>query len=205
MGSIGCAVVVIINKKGFDLFSLVFLGWMLLSFIAITKSSETKAIVVWNIILLVADSIVDIFSMGTHLPQWLQNLSILPFQFSSSSQIGVISYWVLLWGIALPNRTLAMLDTSSSIHLGKIALFTAVIGLHITFVEDVIYFALLGYPPFASTPPQNYSYLPHLFGIHHWTAPLVWKLSSIGCAVYVLAAVIAIVESKKHPLLNIKK
>lgn len=194
VGTIGSAVVVTVQKGGVDLFLPILLGWFVLSIFSIQNTHNAKNFVMWNIILIVADSILDVFAMGLHFPHWIHAPLVLPWRSASPGQSWTIIYWIFLWGIAVPNRTLALLDRVKLGH-SKIVLFVAVIGLHVTFVEDVIYFALLGYLPFVSTPPLNYDYLPHLFGIH-WTAQYVWLMSEIGCAFYVLAAIVALVDEK---------
>jgi hypothetical protein len=197
--TIAFTIVGVVDKGAFDLFVPVVVGWLALSFLAISRVRGAVSFALWNVVLLLADSVLDILAMGTHLPSWMSTPFVVPWGESSIAQLGVIAYWVLLWGIAMPNRALAMLDRIDSIgEASRVLMLLAVIGLHVTFVEDVVYFAILGYPPFVAAPPENYVYLPHLPGMPVWSATSVWIAATIGTAFFVVAMVIAILDERRR-------
>ena len=185
--TIAFTVVAIVDKGGIDLLVPVVLGWLGFSLFASSRTRSVGSFAAWNVPLLIADSVLDIVAMGTHLPVWIGPPVVLPWDTASwGGHIGVVAYWILLWGLAVPSRTLTMLDRLPHTAFSERAyLFVAVIGLHVLFVEDVIYFAILGYPPLVSTPPENYVYLPHPGWMPPWTASSVWVAAAIGSALYV--------------------
>lgn len=194
--AIAVTVLAIVNKGTMDLLLLIAVGWFAVSVIAVLRTRSAGSFVKWNGILLVVDALFDIAVMGTHLPAWLPPGALSQWNFDSG-QGWILAYWIVLWGVALPNRTLAMADQAALSPSAAIALVIAVIGLHVTFVEDVIYFTILGYPPLVSVPPENYAYLPQLFGLGVWTAPKVWVVSTIGLLIFIVTSVVVVTSSKR--------
>lgn len=189
-------IIVASGKGSLDLFLPCAIAWTLVSLVALS-SRNVLQFVGWNVALLLADSVLDIAAMGQHMPN-LEGTWIVPWAASATVQAGLIAYWVLLWGIAMPSRTLAMLDRITTAgHATKVLLFLAVIGLHLTFVEDVVYFLLLGYPPLLRIPPHNYAYLPHPLGLPQWNAYSVWTLAAFGLAFFIGVVVFAIAEERR--------
>jgi hypothetical protein len=192
------SLVVVIGKGGFDLFVPGVIAWTALSVAITARTRGAGSFVIGNLVLLVGDSLLDIVVMGQHLPIALAAPWTIVWGASPDPQAGVIAYWVLLWGVAMPHRTLAMLDSVPQVRPGtKIWLLIAVIGLHVCFVEDVVYFAILGYPPLVSIPPHNYEYLPHIFGMPEWSAQSVWAAAAVGTIGFAAAAAYAIAEQRK--------
>lgn len=184
-------IIAIVNKGAIDFLMLVAVAWFAVSVTGVLRTDSAGSFVNWNVILLLSDAVLDIAVMGTHLPAWLADGALIPWNFDTGRG-WIIAYWVLLWGIAIPNRTLAMADRAAIPPAAAAALVVTVIGLHITFVEDVIYFTLLGYPPLISTPPENYAYLPQYFGLGVWTAPKVWVISAIGTLAFAITSAIVV-------------
>ncbi|MFX4301590.1 hypothetical protein ACOJUR_04830 [Alicyclobacillus tolerans] len=186
--------VVILNyfaKGRLDIFPIVAGVWLVLSYVLIPLSTSVARFGIFNVILLVADSILDIVAMGEHLSNLWNKLPIAPWHWGHNGEAMLITYWVLLWGAAVPNRTLAMIHFIPNAAYSRrgVWLLVGVIALHVTFVEDVIYFALLGYPPFVTRPPLDYAYLPTFIFVRHWTAWKVWLDATFGTIVFILTVV----------------
>ncbi|WP_369047086.1 hypothetical protein [Sinomonas sp. P10A9] len=176
------SVLVLHAKAGLDLFVPAAVVWAAASLAAARWTRGPASFTIVNIALLVADAGLDVLAMGEHLAPGTHG--ILPWRFEDG-QGWVIAYWVALWGVAVPQRTLAMLRNGAAGQLDARLLFLAVIGLHACFVEDVVYFALLGYPPWSGPPPLGYAYLPALPGAEPWTPAGVWSVSAAATAFFI--------------------
>lgn len=185
----------VVAKGGIDLFVPTFLVWMLVSAVAARRSRGTVAFALLNVVLLVGDAGIDVLAMGQHLPDGA--VGVLPWRFGGDQTL-LIGYWIALWAIAVPQRTLAMLRRTSADPAWQTVLLVAVIGLHVGFVEDVVYFALLGFPPWQGPPPLDYRYLPTLPGLPTWTSASVWTVSAVAAAGYVLVSVGAVLSRRRQ-------
>lgn len=185
-------IVAMAEKGRIDVTPVVAAAWLALSLLAVHRVRGTRSFILWNIALLIADSALDVVVMGQHLPAGVVASGLIaPWPSGNGAEAAVIAYWVLLWGVSMPNRTLAMLIRMHPTgYRMRALLFIAVIGLHLTFVEDVVYFAILGYLPFVSAPPLDFRYLPHL-GELVWTAPAVWGAAAVGAVFFVVVSAIA--------------
>lgn len=188
-----------VGKGRIDIFFLLIALWLFISLASTLryyKKFSHYILVLWLLILY--DTITDIFSVATLLPDFFYSSGIAKewrwIELWPEIEFWEMMYWVPMWGIATPLRGYVLgnavtkgIKSRKERLKANFWLFIGTVLIYQSRVEDIIYFTILGYCPFLVIPPLNWSYMPPQ-GFWDNTKVLIafWILIIAGLVIHLL-------------------